>query len=62
MSKPLIIGDSIGVLLQQHSDSFDADAVVGRSPAQILRAIRSIAARTPDALRGRDVILDRREQ
>lgn len=57
MPKPLIIGDSIGVLLQQHSDGFDADAVVGRSPAQILRAVRGIAAKHPDALRGRDVIL-----
>jgi hypothetical protein len=57
MPKPLIVGDSIGVLLQQHSDGFDSDAVVGRSPTQILRAIRNIATKTPDALRGRDVIL-----
>jgi hypothetical protein len=57
MSTPLIIGDSIGVLMQRHSGGFEADAVVGRPPATVLAEIRGIAAATPEALRGRDVIL-----
>ena len=57
MSTPLIIGDSIGLIVQRNSAGFDADAVVGRSPARVLAEIRNIGAATPEALRGRDVIL-----